>query len=87
MDHFKVIDSMWTQVRLKFVMCFVLSQHQEDDDETPWVQMKMTISWNMLIFEQAVLDYVFLSISKGTVQSVAGNFKASHQTGVLFVIV
>lgn len=85
MDHFQVMDSIWTQVRRKFVLFFVLSQHQGDDDETLWDQMK--IRWNMLIFEQAVLDYVFLSTSKGTVQSVAGNFKVSHQTGVLFVIV
>lgn len=34
-DHFRVIDSMWTQVTLKFVTRFVLSQHQGDDDETP----------------------------------------------------
>lgn len=63
-DHFRVIDSMWTQVTLKFVMRFVLSQHQE-------TMMKHPV---MPISNQSVLDYVFLSISKGTVQSVAGGF-------------
>lgn len=34
-DHFKVMDSMWTQVTLEFVKRIVLSQQQRDDDETP----------------------------------------------------
>lgn len=38
-------------------------------------------------FDQSELEYLLFSISKGSVQSVAGGFKASYQTGVLFVIV